>query len=54
MSRRSSSKPVADADSGLQEQRRDARRSAVVLALVALAVFVAFIAASVLRSGAVN
>lgn len=52
MSRRSSSNVTAD--SGIQAQRRDARRSALVLGLVAFAVFVAFIAASVVRSGAVN
>ena len=52
MSRRSSSNVAAD--SGIQAQRRDARRSALVLAFVAVAVFVAFIAASVLRSGAVS
>ena len=39
-------------DGDIQAQRRDARRSAVILAVVALAVFVAFIAATVLRGGA--
>ncbi len=52
MSRRSSSNVTAD--SGIQAQRRDARRSALVLAFVAIAVFVAFIAASVVRSGALG
>ena len=50
MSRRSSSNVTGEGN--IQAQRRDARRSALVLAFVAFAVFVAFIAASVLRSGA--
>ena len=51
MSRLSSSNV---ADHGSEPDRRNVRRNAVLLALVAVAVFVAFITATVLRSGAVS